>query len=162
MSQSSYGGLGAALSSFRGIHMQGYDCFEDVLAWRMARRLSNEVHEAAARRRWGEDLPLRQRLCRHSLSVMAAIADGFEHRDDSAMLRCLDAARGSAASVRSDLYAALDQGHLDAETFDRLQRLAVATGSLVQTMVRYVEDRLQSPDRASVRGPHLVWEPQEV
>ena len=67
---------------------------------------------------------------RASVSVMSHIAEGFERGGTGEFLRFLAVAKGSAGEVKTQLYAAFDQGHIDKEILDRLSHLANENGRI--------------------------------
>jgi four helix bundle protein len=62
---------------------------------------------------------------------MSNIAEGFSRNSDRDFAHFLDIARGSASEVQSQLYIALDVGHIEKAEFDRLYKLADETKLLL-------------------------------
>ncbi len=69
---------------------------------------------------------------------MANIAEGFERGSDREFRRFLAIAKGSVGEVRSQLYVALDAGHITPEEFTRLSDLAGETSRLIGGFMKYL------------------------
>ena len=114
--------------------MSGFKRFEDIQAWQLGRELTRRIYEVTRNGSFSRDFGLRDQIQRASVSITSNIAEGFERRSPAEFARFLLIARGSSGELRSQLYAALDLGYIDRETFGELSRLAsrisAATGSL--------------------------------
>jgi four helix bundle protein len=91
--------------------------FEDLIAWQKARELTALVYELTARGRFAADFGLRDQIRRAVVSIMSNIAEGFERDTPNEFYRFLSIAKASCAEVRSQLYIALDAGHIDQACF---------------------------------------------
>lgn len=102
--------------------------FEEMVVWKKARELTKEVYAAMKDCR---DMGFRDQIQRASVSVMSNIAEGFERGTKQEFLNYLFIAKGSAGEVRAQLYAALDIGYINIQTFERLNSLAVQCSKLL-------------------------------
>jgi four helix bundle protein len=91
--------------------------FEDILAWQEARKLVKDVYRITQEGAFAKDIGLRDQIQRAAVSVMANIAEGFDCESHVEFARFLGIARRSSVEVQSLLYAALDIGYLNSETF---------------------------------------------
>lgn len=107
--------------------------FEEILAWQKARELTREVYKAL---RACNDRGFKDQIQRASVSVMSNIAEGFESGTKQEFLNYLYIAKGSAGEVRAQLYAALDIGYLNLETFKLLNSLALSCSRLIATFIK--------------------------
>lgn len=107
--------------------------FEEILAWQKARELTREVYKALAQ---CNDRGFKDQIQRASVSVMSNIAEGFESGTKQEFLNYLYIAKGSAGEVRAQLYAALDVGYLNPETFKRLNALALSCSRLIANFIK--------------------------
>ncbi|WP_457653319.1 four helix bundle protein [Rhodocaloribacter sp.] len=98
--------------------------FEDLEAWRTARRLVKEIYELTRTGSFARDFGLRDQIQRASVSVMSNIAEGFESRTQALFIDYLGRARASAGEVRPQLYAALDLGYITEVQFKNAFELA--------------------------------------
>ena len=83
--------------------------FEDLRAWKTARKLTNEIYEVASRGAFVDDWALKDQIRRASISVMSNIAEGFESRTRSRFINFQGTAKASAGEVRSQLVIAHDR-----------------------------------------------------
>ena len=107
--------------------------FEEILAWQKARELTREVYRALKK---CDDRGFKDQIQRASVSVMSNIAEGFESGTKQEFLNYLYIAKGSAGEVRAQLYAALDIGYLNPETFKLLNSLALSCSRLIANFIK--------------------------
>ena len=105
--------------------------FEELTVWKRARVFNREVYKLTRRKEFARDFAMIDQMRRASLSVMNNIAEGFERYRRNEFLQYLSTSKGSAGEVRSMLYAALDVGHIDAQTFESLMNEAEALGCAI-------------------------------
>lgn len=74
---------------------------------------------------------MKDQMERAATSVMDNIAEGFNRSGPKEFAHGLSMANGSAAEVRSHLYAAFDAGLLSSERFDELCELALETSKVI-------------------------------
>ena len=120
--------------------------FEDIEAWKVARRLSKVIYQVTRGGDFARDLGLRDQIRRAAVSIMSNIAEGFERGGDREFRRFLAVAKGSAGEVKSQLYVALDAEFIAPTQFDELYGLATEVGRLVGGFMRYLS-------RSTPRGP---------
>ncbi len=105
--------------------------FEDILAWQEARNLVKEIYRISRNGAFAKDFGLRDQIERAAVSVMANIAEGFDCESHAEFARFLGFARRSAVEVQSLLYASLDIGYIDKETFEATYAHAQKTKALI-------------------------------
>lgn len=110
--------------------------FEDLICWQKARELTKGVYRAF---RSCRDYGFTDQIQRASVSVMSNIAEGFERGTQQEFLNYLFIAKGSAGEVRAQLYAGLDIGYVNIETFKYLSGLAVDCSRLLQSFSEKVK-----------------------
>lgn len=110
--------------------------FEDLVCWQKARELTKGAYKAF---RGCRDYGFTDQIQRAAVSVMSNIAEGFERGTQQEFLNYLFIAKGSAGEVRAQLYAALDIGYLNIETFQYLNGLAVDCSRLLQSFTEKVK-----------------------
>jgi four helix bundle protein len=119
--------------------MAGIERFEDIDAWKEARKLTHEVYRTTAQPGFRKDTGLREQLQRASVSIMANIAEGFDGATDREFLQFLGYALRSATEVQSHLYVALDQQYIDPPAFDAIYSLGVTVKNLIGGFIRYLK-----------------------
>ncbi len=105
--------------------------FEDIVAWQEARKLVSNVYRLTNTGALAKDYGMRDQLQRASVSAMTNIAEGFDCESKTEFARFLSIARRSAVEVQSLLYAALDVGYIDGETFKIEYQQAEKTKALI-------------------------------
>jgi four helix bundle protein len=115
--------------------------FEDFVAWQKARAMTREIYRITEQGKFAKDFGLRDQIRRAAVSVMSNIAEGFERGRASEFHQFLSIAKASCAEVRSQLYIALDVGHLTQEEFTELMAKATETGRIIGGLRASVEQR---------------------
>ena len=110
--------------------------FEEIEAWKSARKLTKEIYSQTKQQPFSKDFGLRDQIQRASVSIMANIAEGFDGRSSSEFLRFLGYAYRSATEVQSHLYVAFDQGYLEKDEFDELYQQSEHTKKLINGSIR--------------------------
>ena len=114
--------------------------FEELIAWQKARSLTLEIYQVTRQGTFARDFGLSGQIQRAAVSVMSNIAEGFERGGRGEFHQFLSIAKASCAEVRSQLYVALDVGHLDQHKFERLllqaEELARIIGGLRSSVER--------------------------
>jgi four helix bundle protein len=115
--------------------------FEDILAWQEARKLVKEIYQITRDGSFSKDFGLRDQVQRAAVSVMANIAEGFDCESHVEFARFLGIARRSAVEVESLLYAALDIGYINNETFKIERAQADKTKALIGGLKKSLKPR---------------------
>ena len=105
--------------------------FEDLDAWKVARELVGDVYRVTSNERFARDFGLKDQIRRASVSIMSNIAEGFERGSSAEFHHFLTIAKASCAEVRSQLYLALDIGHIDQNVFAMLSGRAEEVSKIV-------------------------------
>jgi four helix bundle protein len=121
--------------------MGAIERFEDIEAWKEARKLTQQVYAATKGRTFQNDAGLREQFQRASVSIMANIAEGFDCATDRGFVQFLGYALRSTAEVQSHLYVALDQGYIDDTSFEGIYSRALSVKSLIGGFIRYLKKR---------------------
>jgi len=116
----------------------GIERFEDIEAWKEARRLTQEIYRVTKEKVFARDIGLREQLQRASVSVMANIAEGFDCGSDREFVKFLGYSMRSTSELQSHLYVALDQEYLSRESFGRLYMRSIKVKNLIGGFVRYL------------------------
>ena len=113
--------------------------FEDIEAWRAARRLTREVYVVSKWGAFAKDFALRDQIRRACISITSNIAEGFERGGTKEFINFLSIAKGSAGEVHSQLYVAADEGYIDPHTFDELKDLVREVSNKIGALMRYLQ-----------------------
>ena len=105
--------------------------FEELIAWQKARDPTREVYKATEQGTFARDFGLRDQIRRASVSIMSNLAEGYERGTRPEFHRVVTIAKASCAEVRTQLYIALDVGHLTEVSFRELMKLAEEVGRII-------------------------------
>jgi four helix bundle protein len=119
--------------------------FEDLDAWKKARKLTHEVYRLTRRVRLARDFALCDQVRRAAVSAMSNIAEGFERSGTGEFIQSLAVAKGSLGELRSQLYVALDQSYIENEQFEQTRKTAEECSRLVAGLMNYLR-------RSGIRG----------
>jgi four helix bundle protein len=114
--------------------------FEEIEAWKEARRLVQEIYKEFSECR---DFSFKDQIQRAAISIMANIAEGFERNTNKEFINFLSIARGSCAEVKSLLYAAIDIGYIDSDSFNNLNSRINKLNGLLNGFISYLRDHLK-------------------
>jgi four helix bundle protein len=115
--------------------------FEDIIAWQEARKLVASIYKITNTGALAKDYGLRDQIQRASVSAMTNIAEGFDCESKIEFARFLGIARRSAVEVQSLLYAALDVGYINQETFNVEYQQAEKTKALIGGLKRSLKPK---------------------
>lgn len=112
--------------------------FEDIVAWQKARDLNKKIYELTSRNDLVKDFALRDQIRKASISIMANIAEGFERGGSKEFSQFLSIAKGSAAEVKSHLYAAKDLSYVSESNFSELYASADEVSKIIAGLMKYL------------------------
>jgi four helix bundle protein len=112
--------------------------FEDLDAWKEARKLTNIIYKLTMKSTFSKDYGLQDQIRRASISTMSNIAEGFDSGSNQYFIQFLSYSRRSASEVQSHLYIALDNDYiLDAE-FQETYKIAESVRRLCTGLIKYL------------------------
>ena len=115
--------------------------FEDIDAWKEARKLNKIIYRISTRDPFKRDFGLTSQIQRASISVMANIAEGFDRQSNKEFIQYLNIASSSASEIQSHLYAALDLAYIREEEFKNLHEQAKMVKKLINGFIAYLKGR---------------------
>lgn len=107
------------------------ESFEDLIAWQKARELTRQIYFLTKAGALSRDFGLRDQMRRASVSIMSNTAEGFERGSSSEFHQFIVIAKSSCAELRSQLYVALDVGHITEAEFDTVYTLALEVSKIL-------------------------------
>lgn len=113
--------------------------FEDIEAWKSARKLMNLVYDITSSQLFDQDRDLKRQMRTAATSSMANIAEGFDAGSDAEFQRFLRMAQRSATEVQSHLYVAIDRRYIDRAAFDTVFGQAQETRRLIGGFIKYLQ-----------------------
>jgi four helix bundle protein len=118
--------------------------FEDLIAWQKARSLTYIVYQVTRQGAFARDFGLSNQIQRSAVSIMSNLAEGFERSGLGEFHQFLSTAKSSCAEVRSQLYVALDVGHLNQVAFEQLFAQAEEVGRIIGGLRASIEKQRKS------------------
>lgn len=115
------------------------DRFEEIEGWKLARKLTLRIYGVTKEPPFSKDFGLVDQIRRASGSIMHNIAEGFDGGSNAEFIKFLRYAQRSASEVQSQLYVALDQNYVDANSFKELFDLAATAKSKVGGFIAYLQ-----------------------
>jgi four helix bundle protein len=119
--------------------MSDINTFEDLDAWQKARTIVNTLYTFTRENDFDNDYSLIEQMRDAAVSIMSNIAEGFGRDTTEEFIRFLYIAKGSAAEVQSQLYAALDQDYIKQEQFDHLYDQLDHNSRQLQNLITYLK-----------------------
>ena len=113
--------------------------FEDIDAWRFARKLCCAVHAVTSQGAFAKAFALRDQIDRASGSVMDNIAEGFDGGSDAEFIRFMGYSQRSCSEVKSQLYRAIDRNFITQDEFTKLIDLCDHTHAQIGGFIRYLK-----------------------
>jgi four helix bundle protein len=113
--------------------------FEELEVWQNARKLSAEIYKLTLVGTFVTDFKLKNQINDSSASVMRNIAEGFERDGAREFSQFLSMSKGSASEMRSDLYAALNRGHIDLDQFTTLRAKSLVISKQLSSLMAYLK-----------------------
>jgi len=113
--------------------------FEDIEAWKLARKLTNMVYALTRKEAFSRDFELRNQIRAASGSAMHNIAEGFDADSTAEFIRFLRYTKRSCSEVQSELYIALDENYISDEEFREVYDLAGETRACTKGLIKYLQ-----------------------
>jgi len=113
--------------------------FQDLEAWKMARKITNEIYGLSKQENFSRDYALCNQIRRAAISILSNIAEGFERNGDKEFLQFLSVAKASCAEVYAQLYVALDQKYIDENQFKKVTNDIEETGRIISGLMKYLQ-----------------------
>lgn len=113
--------------------------FEDIEAWKEARKLVNKVYDLTDKKSFKKDFGLRDQIQRASVSCMSNVAEGFDGDTNQQFIQLLFYTRRSSSEVQSQLYVALDRKYINQDEFDVAYKQAQSVGKLTNGFIKYLK-----------------------
>ena len=112
--------------------------FEDLGIWQKARELCKDVWALTQKGSFSKDFGLKDQINRSSGSCMDNIAEGFERDGTKEFGQFLSISKGSVGETRSQMYRALERGHVSQEEFDKVFFKCKDTSKDIGNFMRYL------------------------
>jgi four helix bundle protein len=135
--------------------MATFKSFEEIEVWQKARALSSRIYNLTLEGTFSRDYKLRDQINASSGSIMDNIAEGFERDGTREFIQFLSIAKGSSGETRSQLYRALDRGHISEEVFDSLLSEILIINRQLSSLMKYLAG-------SGMKGNKFIQEPDQL
>ena len=127
--------------------------FEDLKVWKEARSLANDVNVRFVSNINFKDFAFQDQINRSSGSVMDNIAEGFGRGGNKEFIQFLFYSNASCQEVKSQLYRALDRGHLSQDNFDEMRQKSESISKMIFGLVSYLKSTGHRGVKFKVKEP---------
>ena len=135
--------------------------FEDIDAWKEARKLVGMVYNAIkSNEEFKRDYRLVGQIQGASVSTMSNIAEGFSRKSNKEFIQYLFISKSSSAEVQSHLYVALDQKYISKEAFEKIYKQAEKVSKMDSGFIKYLRSQLNKPATKPAGKPKQPNEPK--
>ena len=118
--------------------------FEDLEAWKQARKLVSLIYTATREKSIARDYGLCSQIQRAGVSIMSNVAEGFERSHVAEKLQFYNVARSSSGEVRSLTYVIEDNYAELKDTAKELRERTMEVGRVTSGLVSSTERRRRS------------------
>lgn len=119
--------------------MAVFESFEDIDAWKRARKLAQEISVICLRNGIRNDFTLRNQINGSIGSVMDNIAEGFERGGNREFIQFLYVSKGSAGEFRSQLFRMLDRTYISELEFLRIRNEIIQISKMISGLIQYLK-----------------------
>jgi len=123
--------------------MTTFQSLEESEAWQKARQLTMEIYTISGQGSFFKDAGARDQIRGAAVLALSSIAQGFEQVGSDEAVRFLSQATKAVGEIRTQLYAAVDRGHLSKVSLDRLFALATEAGHTIDEFLKYLQKSSQ-------------------
>jgi four helix bundle protein len=122
--------------------------FEDIEAWKLARKLSGMVYIMTKNGEFSKDFALKRQIQSAAGSVMHNIAEGLDSDTTAEFIRFLRYAKRSCTEVQSELYLAIDQQYISNNEFEAAYKHAAQTRAAIHGFIGYLIKYLEKKKKS--------------
>ena len=115
--------------------------FEDIDAWKEARKLVNYIYSLVRKPSLSKDFALRDQMIRAAISTMSNVAEGFDSATDQQFVQFLVYSKRSTSELQSQLYIALDNQYVSQKEFEAAYGLAESARKMSSSFISYLRKK---------------------
>jgi len=119
--------------------MSNIERFEDIEAWKKARKLAQKIYKITGSGEFAKDWTLKDQVRRASISIMSNIAEGYGRKTDKEFIQFLYIAMGSIFELQSQIYMALDLSYMSKEEFKDIFTTSNEVAKLTGGFIKYLK-----------------------
>lgn len=130
--------------------------FEDIVSWKEARILNENIGKLIDSGRFKQNYRLINQIEGSAGSIMDNIAEGFERGGNREFIQFLYIAKASCGELRSQLYRAFDRKLITTDEFDIYSVHAKKISSLIQKLITYLNNSEEKGIKYKAREKNKV------
>jgi four helix bundle protein len=115
--------------------------FEELNIWKLALKITKEIYDLTAKKKFSRDFKLRDQIRGAIISVSSNIVEGFEKNNNNEFIRFLKIAKGSVGETRNQLYIALSVGYITNQEFEKINKELEDLASQIGAFIVYLEKK---------------------
>lgn len=123
--------------------MSQIQSYRDLLVWKLAMKLTKEIHSITKKFPADERYGLTSQLRRAAVSIPSNIAEGHARSWTKVFLNALSIAIGSLAEVETQLTLANDFDYITETTHDRFMANTAELGKYLHNLIKALERKLK-------------------
>ncbi|NCS89577.1 MAG: four helix bundle protein [Ignavibacteria bacterium CG2_30_36_16] len=112
--------------------------FEEIEAWKEARKLVKEIYVLTEESKLKNDFGLKDQLQRAAVSIMSNIAEGFDSRSNKSFIVFLRYSYRSGSEIQSLLYVLLDLQIINIEKqndlYNKIEKIKKLIGGFIKSI----------------------------
>lgn len=112
--------------------------FEDIEVWKEGMQLALNLYQIL---RDCRDYGLRDQMQRSAVSIPSNIAEGYERNTNKDFIHFLYIAKGSCSELRTQIYLAIQIGHFDKITGDKLLESTRKISAMLYNLIKVRRER---------------------
>jgi four helix bundle protein len=125
--------------------------FENIDAWKEARKLCFSIHLLTEKEPFSKNFSLKDQILRSSGSAMDNIAEGFDRGGKKEFIQFLYISKASVSETKSQLYRALDFGYITKNEFDTNYESCNKIAMMIMGFIKYLSNTEYKGQKYSLR-----------
>lgn len=121
------------------LEMAKINSFEEINTWKESRDFNKAIYGLTNKGEFEKGFDLKRQIRRTSVSISSNIAEGFERNTNREFIHFPNISKASAGVVRSQLYLALDLGHLEEKEFILLKEKIENISKMLSGFIKYLD-----------------------
>ena len=127
--------------------MPQFRSFEDIEAWKEARKLLWSIRQICKRDSAKRDFNFIDQITSSARSISANIAEGNDAMTPPEFIQFLGYAKRSSGETRSHLYDALDEKYISQDEFTVLSNQTIKIAGMIAGLIHYLQSLNQKMKR---------------
>ena len=122
--------------------------FEDLIAWQKGHKLLISVFKQLKEKESLVDPQFDSQMKQTAIAICSQIAAGYEQTIPTMTIDFLRSAKGSAASLTTQLILAKELGYFESELTAELYALAKEVSKIIQGLINYISNKNESEQKS--------------